>query len=222
MERRPEPELMDSEEQTLAYAEADFEESNELFTRMLLEVFEDLPADGRLADLGCGPADICIRIAHRLPGWHITGIDARENMLRHARDAVVAAALGERVTLHQAYLPDAGLGEQVFDVITSNSLLHHLPDPMTLWESARQLGRGGAAVLVMDLVRPANEHEATGLVDTYATDAPPILREDFYNSLLAAYTVEEVSDQLQRAGLGHFSVLRPSDRHWLAAGRLPA
>ena len=221
MERKPEPELMDSEEQTLAYALADFEESNELFTRMLLESFPELPAHGDLADLGCGPADICIRISRRLPGWQITGIDAGENMLRRAHEAVVAAALESRIALQQAHLPDEGLGKKAFDVITSNSLLHHLSDPMTLWHSAGQLGRPGAPVLVMDLARPESENEAASLVDQYAADAPEILREDFYNSLLAAYNVAEVEQQLARAGLGHFAVQRPSDRHWLAAGRLP-
>ena len=213
---------MDSEEQTLAYAEAEFEESNELFATKLLELFTDLPEHGHLADLGCGPADICIRISQRLSGWLITGIDAGVNMLRRARAAVLNVGLDDRINLRHAYLPDTGLGKQAFDAITSNSLLHHLPDPMTLWNSALQLGKSGAPVMVMDLARPADEHEATRLVDTYATDAPPILKEDFYNSLLAAYTLDEVEEQLQRASLPHFSVLRPSDRHWLVAGRLPA
>jgi cyclopropane fatty-acyl-phospholipid synthase-like methyltransferase len=222
MERRPEPELMDSEEQTQAYAAADFEESNELFAGSLLTLFPKLPDAGHLADLGCGPADICIRMAKRLPGWRITGIDAGENMLKRADEAVRALGLNDRIALRQAYLPDPDLGHKMFDAITSNSLLHHLPDPMTLWESARQLGRDDAPVMVMDLLRPADEVAAAGLVEAYAADAPPILREDFYNSLLAAYTVTEITQQLERAGLGHFEVTRPSDRHWLAAGRLPA
>jgi len=222
MERKPEPELMDSEEQTQAYAEADFEESNALFTRALLDAFPDLPGSGHLADLGCGPADICIRIAQRLPGWQITGIDAGENMLRRAREAVMAAGLERRVMLRHAYLPDPGLGRHSFDAITSNSLLHHLPDPMTLWNSACQLGRPGSAILVMDLRRPRDEQEAARLVDTYAADAPVVLKEDFYNSLLAAYTVSEIEDQLSRAGLEHLNLQTPSDRHWLAAGRLAA
>ena len=75
--------------------------------------------------------------------------------------------------------------------------------------------------LVMDLVRPDTEMEAAALVDAYAADAHPVLREDFYNSLLAAYTVAEIEQQLKEAGLTHFSVTRPSDRHWLAAGLLP-
>ena len=76
MERRPEPELMDSEAQTVAYAEADFSESNTLFTEHFLAAFADLPDAGHMIDLGCGPADICIRLAKRLPGWRITGLDA--------------------------------------------------------------------------------------------------------------------------------------------------
>ena len=70
MDRRPEPELMDSTAQTVAYAEADFSESNSLFVEHFLAAFTDLPARGELADLGCGPADICIRLHQRLPGWH--------------------------------------------------------------------------------------------------------------------------------------------------------
>jgi ubiquinone/menaquinone biosynthesis C-methylase UbiE len=212
---------MDSEEQTRAYAEADFESSNQLFTDRLLDAFPELPATGFMADLGCGPADICIRIARRLNGWTICGIDAGENMLRRAREAVREAGLQNRITLKHGYLPDPQLGRHAYDAVTSNSLLHHLPDPMTLWTSIRQLGRPDAPVLVMDLVRPENEADAAALVDAYAADAPVILREDFYNSLLAAYTVEEIKQQLAAAGLAHFTVSRPSDRHWLAAGRLP-
>ena len=52
MKRNPEPELMDSETQTLAYAGADFNESNSLFVGRFLERFADLPEYGRLADLG--------------------------------------------------------------------------------------------------------------------------------------------------------------------------
>ena len=42
----------------------------------------------------------------------------------------------------------------------SKDLLHHLPDPMVLWEEIKRLGRPGAAVYVMDLVRPATTEAA--------------------------------------------------------------
>ena len=72
----------------------------------------------------------------------------------------------------------------------------------------------------MDLMRPASEQQAQELVDTYAADAPAILREDFYNSLLAAYRSEEVSDQLVQAGLDHLKIQTASDRHWIVSGTL--
>ncbi len=220
MKRRPEPELMDSEAQTRAYAEADFDESNTLFTERFLARFSDLPASGRMADLGCGPGDITIRLARALPGWQVTGLDAGPNMLRHAERRLAAEALADRVRFKRSYLPDPSLPRGAWHAVVSNSLLHHLPQPQVLWQSIVQLGAPGAAVQVMDLMRPDNEQHARGLLEQYAGDAPEVLREDFYNSLLAAYTPDEVSSQLLEAGLDYLKVESASDRHWIASGTL--
>ncbi len=220
MKRIPEPELMDSEEQTLAYAQADFEESNSLFTREFLDRFTGLAGTGNMADLGCGPGDIAIRLANALPGWRVTGIDAGENMLRRAREHPGYPPVADRVSFRLAYLPDRSLPAGDWNAVVSNSLLHHLPDPQVLWNSVRQLAAGGAAVQVMDLFRPDSESAAMDLVDRYADGAPEILREDFYNSLLAAYTVEEIAQQLAQAGLDGLRVETISDRHWLVSGTL--
>ena len=220
MRRIPEPELMDSEAQTLAYAEADFEEANSLFTQRFLESFTDLDSAGLMADLGCGPGDIVIRMASALTAWRITGIDAGENMLLRAQERLQRESLGDRVEFRLAYLPDPSLPRHSFDAVISNSLLHHLPVPQILWESVGALGRPGAAVQVMDLARPESEAEAQDLVDRYAEGAPDILREDFYNSLLAAYTMDEIRAQLRDAGLNSLEVAPASDRHWVVSGRL--
>jgi len=222
MKRRPEPELMDGEAQTLAYAEADFNESNSLFTERFLTRFKDLPESGRLADLGCGPGDITLRLAHALPGWRLTGFDAGPNMLRHAQRRLDSESLAPRVSFRLAYLPDATLTSAAWDAVVSNSLLHHLPDPQVLWDSVIQLAAPGAAVQIMDLMRPDSEAQAQELVGLYAADAPEVLREDFYNSLLAAYRPNEVSDQLRTAGLDRLEIDKASDRHWIVSGTLPA
>ena len=221
MKRRPEPELMDSEAQTLAYAEADFNEANSLFTSKFAENFSQLPVNGRMADLGCGPGDIAIRMANAYPGWTVTGLDAGENMLKRARERLDLESDSSRVSFRLAYLPDDSLESRAWDAVISNSLLHHLPDPQVLWASVVHLGAPGAAVQVMDLMRPETETDAQRLVDEYAADAPDILREDFYNSLLAAYTTLEVATQLVNAGLDHLKIDTASDRHWIVSGRLP-
>ena len=53
-------------------------------------------------------------------------------------------------------LPSPRLETGAYDLLLSNSLLHHLHDPQVLWRSLPVLGRPGAIVLIMDLMRPAS------------------------------------------------------------------
>ena len=112
-----------------------------------------------------------------------------------------------------AYLPDPSLPKNSFDAVISNSLLHHLHEPQVLWEAVRRYAAPRAAVLIMDLKRPPNEGAARDIVETYASSEPDVLKEDFYNSLLAAFEPGEVRRQLEDAGLGTFVVEEVTDRH---------
>ena len=69
-----------------------------------------------------------------------------------------------------------------------------------------------------NLFRPSSPEEAREIVNEYAADEPSILRDDFYHSLLAAFTPREVEDQLVSAGLTELSVKKISDRHLLVVG----
>jgi hypothetical protein len=96
--------------------------------------------------------------------------------------------------------------------VLSNSLLHHLHQPEVLWQTIRSCTAPGSAILIMDLFRPASKEAARNIVNTYAGDESKILQTDFYNSLLAAFEVEEVREQLQHTGLDlHCETV--SDRH---------
>jgi SAM-dependent methyltransferase len=220
VKRRPEPELMDGEAQARAYAEADFEDSNALFTGKFQEYFSTIPASGHMADLGCGPGDITFRMAFQYPRWTFAGLDAGPNMLRNAQERLDREPLDGRVSFKLCHLPATDLPAATFDAIISNSLLHHLPRPQILWQSVKQLARPGAVIQVMDLMRPDTGEEAQRLVNLHSADAPDILREDFYNSLLAAYTPWEVSEQLLAAGLDRLKIEIVSDRHWIVHGRV--
>ena len=81
-------------------------------------------------------------------------------MLKRARERLSGAEVGGRVDFRLAYLPDASLEAGAWDAVISNSLLHHLPNPQVLWRSIVQLAAPGAAVQVMDLMRPESEADA--------------------------------------------------------------
>jgi ubiquinone/menaquinone biosynthesis C-methylase UbiE len=218
MERILEPEIMEDAEQALAYAKADFSTSNQWYVDHLLADFpENL---GNVLDIGCGPADVPVRLARAHPTIRITAIDGSGAMLALAQKAVEAARLQKRIAAVHGYIPGLPFDEHSFDAVLSKDLLHHLPDPMVLWSEARRLGRRGAAVYVMDLFRPASPDAARTTVETVAGNEHPILKEDFYNSLCAAFTVEEVRSQIQQASLG-LDVIQISDRHMLIRGLLP-
>lgn len=220
MERTPEPELMNEPEQARAYAEADFIESNTLFVDLFRRRFPDF-CSGRLLDLGCGPADITLRLAAALPGVVIDGVDGAGEMLKFARDRLAQdLSLASRVTLIEGLIPGVELPVSQYEALVSNSLLHHLHDPDVLWRTISALAGPDAPVMIMDLFRPTDCERAASLVECYAHDAPPILQEDFYNSLLAAFTPHEVMEQLVRHDLESLQVETVSDRHLLISGRL--
>ncbi len=206
MERVLEPEVMDDPDQARAYASADFAASNERYAARALELLDAAGlARGRVVDLGCGPAEIPGRLVRARPGLRVVAVDASAAMLAFA-------APTPRVALVRGRLPGAGLADRSFDAVLSNSLLHHLPDPALLWSEVARLGRPGAVVLVGDLFRPASTAAARAIVDGAGASSDPILDRDFYQSLLASFTVEEVRAQLRTAGLTSLSVAATSER----------
>ena len=220
MERIPELELMNGPQHALAYAQADFAEPHDRFVTLFQERFRGEKIDGYVVDLGCGPADVTIRFSRAYPDCIMHGVDGAENMLKHGRKDIADLGLESRIALHYGRLPQDNLPRASYYVIISNSLLHHLPDPMVLWDCIKSYGSPGAIVYVMDLFRPPSQHEASRLVDQYAGNEPAILQEDFYHSLCASFRLEEVQRQLEEAGLGHLSTETASDRHLVAYGRL--
>src|SRR5215510_10144680 len=124
MERIPEPELMDEQEQAAAYAAADWSESHGKIRGYFRERFPQFNR-GRVIDLGCGPADVTIRFAKAYPDITLLGVDGSESMLGFGRPHVRAAGLDSRIMLENYYLPAAALETRTFDAVICNSLLHH-------------------------------------------------------------------------------------------------
>jgi ubiquinone/menaquinone biosynthesis C-methylase UbiE len=212
---------MDEEDQARAYAEADFSEPHDHFVSLFQAAFPDSSFAGTVLDLGCGSADVIVRFARAFPNCRIDGVDGAEAMLGFGRKAVRSAGLEHRIRLISGYLPDASLPLRSYDAVISNSLLHHLADPMVLWASVQRLGKPGAPVFIMDLLRPESEERLNELVRQHAADAPDVLKRDFSASLRAAYRPDEIRAQLDNAGLTDFTVDIVCDRHLVVSGRLP-
>ena len=218
MKRTPEPEVMDGEEEVRAYRQGDFRRVNRLCARRALRAAGK--SRGRAIDLGTGPAEIPIHLCEMAPGWSVTAVDASPEMLRAARENVRRSGFSRRIRLLRGDAKRVrGLRDARFDLVLSNSLLHHLEDPLPFWREVARLAAGGGAVCIQDLFRPASRAEALRLVKRHTLGASPLLRELFHRSLLAAFTPEEVRDQLAAAGIRGLSVRKVSDRHMTVSGK---
>jgi 2-polyprenyl-3-methyl-5-hydroxy-6-metoxy-1,4-benzoquinol methylase len=222
VKRAPEEELMDLPLHAEAYAQADFSEPNSMFVALFSEKFPAFKGK-RILDLGCGPADIAIRLAERYPQARVTGVDGAGSMLEIAKKAILRqAVLANRVEVRKWHIgaQENPLGAERFHAVVSNSLLHHMRNPLDLWGTIRARAAPGAAVLVMDLIRPPSAVEAKQIVENYAGNEPQVLRSDFLNSLVAAYRPAEVEAQLALAGIDYLQTEIVSDRHLIVFGAM--
>jgi trans-aconitate methyltransferase len=223
MERILEPtELMSDEAQAQAYAEADFSEPDANFIHQFGERFPDYDGDGLVLDIGCGPGNITWRFAERYPRATLHGVDGSAAMLKYGYGRLenMDPRVRARITLIEGFVPGVILPARGYDVILSNSLLHHLTDPQALWTMVRERARPGTRIFIGDLSRPASQDAARQLVETYAGTEPELLKTDFYNSLCAAFTLAEIQDQLRAAGLAQLQLQAISDRHLAIHGQM--
>jgi trans-aconitate methyltransferase len=222
MKRIREEELMDVPLHAQAYASADFSEPN---TKFVAHFSDKFPAfSGRqIIDLGCGPADITLKLAIRYPQARVVGMDGADAMLDIARKVLLRhRSLADRVDVRKWYIGREAnpLGSEAFHAVVSNSLLHHMRDPLDLWRAIRACAAPGAAVLVMDLLRPQSCIESEKIVETYAGKETDVLREDFLKSLLAAYRQVEIMEQLAAVNMGSLQTEVVSDRHLIVFGSM--
>ena len=221
MKRIPEPELMDTAEQARAYAAADFSAAHQSYVTLFHRTFLKRPARAAVLDLGCGPADVTVRFAKANPGYTFHAVDGSAAMLHCAREALsLQRGLRKRIQLIAGCIPGAPIPRKNYEVILSNNFLHHLHDPQVLWKCVRDVSKKGTLVFVTDLFRPAGRARAKALVRKYSAAEAPILKRDFYHSLLAAFTPDEIEKQLAAAGLDRLRIKVVSDRHLIVYGKI--
>ena len=222
--RTLEPEVMESAEEAAEYDGMDHAGVNEAFVDDVLAAVQAAGWGGdgarpvAVLDVGTGTARIPIALARRGVSVRITALDLSDEMLTLARRNVEAAGLGSRIELAKGDGKRLPFGDAGFDIVLSNSIVHHIPDPAPALAEMLRVLRPGGLLFVRDLLRPETEAEVARLVETYAAGESDRSRGLFRDSLRAALTVDEVRGLLAGVGLPPGMASQSSDRHWTIAG----
>ena len=223
--RTLEPEVMDTAAEAADYDAMDHSEVNRRFVDdwamacLASGIAPEAPLD--MLDVGTGTALIPIEFCRRYPHLRISGIDLAAHMLRLAMANVERAGFSQRIELRLVDAKRIPLANGEFASVISNSIIHHIPQPLeALAEMVRLLTPGGL-LFVRDLMRPSTAEELEALVSRHTPGATSSQQQLFRQSLHAALTVDEVAEILDQLGLDRGWVRATSDRHWTLCGRLP-
>lgn len=211
MKRVLEPEVMDTWEETMAYDAMDFTEVNQAFVE---EAIALAPEQATVLDVGTGPARIPILLCQRRPQWTVTGIDLSQTMLKLGASHVAKAELGDRIRLDYADAKHLPYPDNSFDLVISNSIIHHLPDPLPALREMRRVLKPHGGLFLRDLVRPIDPESVDHLVAQLGADYDPHQTQLFRDSLCAAFTLSEIAEMLEKSGFSGISPYLSSERHW--------
>ncbi len=214
MERILEPEVMDSMEETIAYDGMDFTEINTAFAKDAITL---CPLESAMIlDAGTGTARIPVLMCQMQPKYKITAIDMAQSMLQVASKNVEQARLQNQIHLELVDAKCLPYGDKQFDMVISNSLVHHLPNPLPFFQEIKRVLKPNGGIFLRDLFRPVDKQAVNTLVNNIGTEYDEHQQKLFRDSLHAAFTLEEVEDLIIKAGLEGVKIYQNSDRHWTA------
>ena len=213
MQRVLEPEVMDSWEEAVDYDAMNFLEVNTAFAQRVTQL---APSRTKILDAGTGTAKIPILLCQLRPQWQIFAIDLAKNMLKIGFDNVEKAGLQDQIKLELVDAKQLPYHDGQFDLVISNSLVHHLPDPLPFFLELKRVLQPSGAICIRDLLRPCDEATMNSLVESIGTEYNDHQKKLFRDSLHAALTIDEVNQLISQAGIKGVKVYQSSDRHWTA------
>jgi len=236
LDRILEPEVMDSPDEASDYDAMDHSEVNRRFVDNLLAAIansefriQNSEAEASIGDpsefcvlnsaldildLGTGTALIPIELCRRFADCRVMAVDAAVSMLELARYNVEVNGLIERIQLAHVDAKRLPFGDATFDVVMSNSIVHHIPQPIDVLREAVRVAKPGGLIFIRDLLRPENDEQLRQIVETYAAGANDHQQQMFADSLHAALSLTEIRSLIASLGFAADTVQQTTDRHW--------
>ena len=227
MDRRAEPELMNTKDQVDSYSEADFSKGEIKFVKLIKNYLKknniDITPNDLIVDLGCGPGNISEKLSKEWPNTSVIGIDGSKEMINMAK---IRKNSQEKPLNNLNYLCEDIKNIKLVDIsdkkqinlLVSNSLIHHITHINQFFECILSLSSENTLNFHKDLIRPINKKYALELKAECASKYNETLTSDYYASLQASYRADELRNLIANKNLTHLDVLEEDNKYLILYG----
>lgn len=226
LNRRLEPEVMDTVEDARDYDAMDHRAVNRCFVDDFLSFatangfatrFANQQRPLKLLDVGTGTALIPIELCGRQVAVRVIAIDLADEMLKLADRHITQAGLSSLIQTARIDAKKTLFQSGSFDAVISNSIIHHIPEPVVAFAEMTRVLQKDGLLFVRDLLRPESLGDVDRIVSMYAGSEKENSQQLFRDSLQAALSLTELHKLAISVGIPPIAISQTSDRHWTLA-----
>jgi cyclopropane fatty-acyl-phospholipid synthase-like methyltransferase len=193
-----------NEEQCIVYNDSFKTHGHELnyYTKLYQEVIG--LTEGNILDIGSGSCNFVIALALEFPNLTFTCYENSESMIKLAKENIENSNLTNRITIvSDDFFNVTGK----YDAVLISRVLHHIEDTKRFWEVMTSVSD---KLLLTDLERFEDEQDLIKLENFMRPLANSVFVDDTVASFKAAYTEQEVKEQVKEYNLSvHSSKISP-------------
>jgi ubiquinone/menaquinone biosynthesis C-methylase UbiE len=162
---------------------------------------------GIVLDIGTGSGRLAIELAKvKSNGFRITGLDVSQDMLLKAKQNAQRAGVRDKIDFIKGNGAALPFPDGTFDLVVSYASLHHWFAPAAVFAEAQRVCKDGGAVIIRDNRRVYGNPFWEVFIRGLSLFMNKRHRDNWPKAILASYTLNEVQDIIEKAGLKNYAV----------------
>ncbi len=162
---------------------------------------------GRVLDIGTGSGLLAIELAKAGGGdFDIVALDISENMIKKAAENAVRCGVAGRIKFLRGTAAALPFPDNTFDLVISYASLHHWLHPDAVFHEIARVIKPSGQAIIRDNKRVYQNPLWRAAIWLVARFMNRRHRENWPKAILAGYTVPEVRQILDNAGLTDYRV----------------
>jgi ubiquinone/menaquinone biosynthesis C-methylase UbiE len=163
-----------------------------------------VPGDPCILDIGTGTGCLCTELSALFPGAKIIGIDTSDEILRYAKQDIHESGLGDKIEYINARVEDMPFADSYFDIITGQFSFSLWEEPVSALKEINRVLKPGGFCFFRNLNGEINDKFLDSFIKATSLKGSEI--DDFKNAITHAYSVIEIENFLNQAGMHHYEI----------------